>query len=140
MTMPKINFANVSAVSAFAPLPADDYVCRMGDIETDVTRSGDTMWKLRWTVESGEHAGRILFDNLVFSARAMPRVKLVCESCGLDVSGELDLEPTVLMDKRARVTTYIEEYCDEQGVTKARNRVPFDGYRPIAANGADCPF
>lgn len=138
--MPKINFADVNAVADFAPLPDGEYLCRLGDIETDVTRAGDPMWKLRWIVEGGEQAGRILFDNLVFSPKAMPRVKLICQSCGLDVSGEIDLEPAMLLEKCARITTYVEEYRDEQGVAKARNRVPFGGYATVAAGDDNCPF
>jgi hypothetical protein len=138
--MPKIDFNTVSGIADFAPLPDGEYVCRVGDIETDVTRAGDVMWKMRLIVEAGEHAGRILFDNISFGARALPRVKLMCASCGLDVTGEIDLEPSVLLEKRVRVTTYIEEYVDDHGASKARNRIPFDGYAAIAANGNDCPF
>ena len=139
--MPKINFDTVDAISDFAPLPDGEYICSLSDIETDVTRAGDPMWKLRWTVEEGECAGRLLFDNLVFSAKALPRVKLICESCGLDVSGEIDLEPAMLLEKRSRITTYIEEYVDDSGATKARNRIPYDGYASATASGDDnCPF
>jgi hypothetical protein len=138
--MPKIDFNNVSGISDFAPVPDGDYICRVGDIETDVTRAGDELWKMRLIIEAGEHAGRILFDNISFGARALPRVKLVCASCGLDVSHEIDLEPSALLEKRVRVTTYVEEYVDDHGASKARNRIPFDGYAAIAANGDDCPF
>jgi hypothetical protein len=138
--MPRINFADVNAVADFAPLPDGEYVCRLSDIETDTTRAGDPMWKLRWTVEGGEHAGRLLFDNLVFSPKAMPRAKLVCESCGLDVSGTLDLEPPMLLEKRARISTFIEEFRDEQGVSKARNRIPYGGYAPVGGDDDGCPF
>ncbi len=138
--MPRINFATIDAIANFAPLPDGEYPSILSDIETDVTRAGDPMWKLRWTVEGGEFAGRLLFDNLVFSAKALPRVKLICESCGLDVSGEVDLEPAMLLEKRARITTYIEEYVDDNGATKARNRIPYDGYASAAGGDDDCPF
>jgi hypothetical protein len=138
--MPRIDFDNVESPSSFAPVPDGEYSVRVGDIEADFTRAGDEMWKLRLLIESGEHQGRILFDNLVFSPKAMPRVKLVCEACGLDTTGVVDLTPAMLLDKLARVTTYIEEYTDDHGVTKARNRVPFDGYSRIEAVGDDCPF
>jgi hypothetical protein len=139
--MPRINFATIDSVSDFAPLPDGEYTCVLADIETDITRAGDPMWKLRWTVEGGEHAGRILFDNLVFSAKAMPRVKLVCGSCGLEVTGEVDLEPTMLLGKHARITTFIEEFRDDQGAAKVRNRIPFGGYSAVsAADDDNCPF
>lgn len=138
--MPRIDFSHVDGVGDFAPLPEGEYVCRLSDVEVDVTRSGDAMWKIRLMIEGGEHAGRLLFDNLVFSPRALPRVKLICASCGLDVSGVVDLEPPLLLDKRVRVTTYVEEFVDDHGTAKARNRIPFDGYAAIVANGGECPF
>jgi len=138
--MPRLNFATIDAIANFAPLPDGARICTLTDIETDVTRAGDPMWKLRWTVEGGEYAGRLLFDNLAFSAKALPRVKLICECCGLDVSGEIDLEPGMLLEKRARVTTYIEEYVDDSGATKARNRIPYDGYASAEGSDDDCPF
>ena len=138
--MPRIDFAHVDGVSDFAPVPDGEYVCRLSDIETDTTRGGDPMWKLRWVVESGEHAGRLLFDNLVFSKKALPRVKLVCEACGLDVSGAVDLEPPLLLEKHARIATYVEEYRDEAGASKARNRIPYSGYSPVAGGDDACPF
>ena len=138
--MPKIDFNNVTGVTSFVPLPDGDYVCKLTDIETDVTRAGDEMWKLRWTVDEGEHAGRLLFDNLVFSSKAMPRTKLVCEICGVDVTGEVNLEPAMILNKQARVTTYIEQYVDEHDALKARNRIPYEGYVALGSAGADCPF
>lgn len=138
--MPKIDFSNVDGLASFAPVPDGEYTCKIKDIETDITRAGDDIWKLRWTIEGGEHAGRLLFDNLVFSPKAMPRVKLLCESCGLDVSGEMELEPNKLAGCTARVTVYSEEYTDESGGTKARNKVPFNGYAAVDAGDDDLPF
>lgn len=138
--MPRIDFENVEGIGDYSPVPDGQYLCRLTDIEPDTTRSGDEMWKLRWTVESGEHAGRLLFDNLVFSAKALPRVKLVCESCGLDVSGAVDLTPGMLVDKRALVTAYVEEFVDDHNNDKARNRIPFDGYGLVVTNDDSCPF
>ena len=139
--MPRINFSTVDAISDYAPLPDGEYTCSLADIETDITRVGDLMWKLRWTVEGGEYAGRLLFDNMVFSAKALPRAKLICASCGLDITREIDLEPAALLGKHARITTYVEEYRDDQGVAKARNRIPYGGYAAVgAADDDNCPF
>ena len=139
--MPRINFSTVDAVADFAPLPDGEYTCKLADIETETTRAGDPMWKLRWAVEGGEYAGRILFDNMVFSPKAMPRAKLICASCGLDVSGEVDLDPSVLMGRRARVTVYVEDFRDDAGVAKVRNRIPFGGYAAVGSTDDEsCPF
>lgn len=138
--MPRIDFNKVDPISSFAPVPEGEYICRLSDVETDVTRAGDTMWRLRWIVEGGEHDGRILFDTLNFSRKAMPRVRLVCESCGLNTSGAIELEPAMLLEKQVRVTTFVEQYTDEHGTTKARNRIPFGGYRAVGEIDDDLPF
>ena len=98
------------------------------------TRNGDEMWKLRLVVDSGPHRGRYIFDNLVFSAAAMKRVKLICSRLGLDVSHELDLTPALIRGRSCYVTVEAEEYEDQEGITKRRNVVPFAGYE--CAEGA----
>ena len=138
--MPTVDFSNISDIADFSPVPEGQYLCRLVDLETDLTRSGDEMWKLRWQVEGGEHDGRLLFDNLVFTLRAMSRVKLICASVGLDVSGQLDLDPAMLLDKRALVETYQEEYEDDKGQSKVRNCIPFDGYDKVPGDEETTPF
>lgn len=138
--MPRIDFSNVSDTVDFAPLPDGDYVCQLTDIEVDRTKAGDEMWKLRWAVQGGEYDGRLLFDNLVFSQKALSRVKLICGCCGVDTNGTVDLEPTVLLDKQALISTYQEEYTDDVGRTKVTNRIPFEGYSFVPSGGQDAPF
>ena len=138
--MPRIDFNSVAGVENFAPIPAGDYTCRLTDIEPDVTRAGHEKWRLRWEVQEGEYAGRNIFDTISFTPKAMPRVKLVCEICGVDVTGEVNLEPEMLLGARARVTVFVEEYVDEHDSLKARSRVPFEGYAALGTAGPDGPF
>ncbi len=138
--MPKVNFPNVDSISEYAPLPDGEYLCTLSEVEMDFTRAGDEMWRLRWQVKGGEHDGRLLFDNMVFSPRALPRAKLICASCGLDVSAEVDLKPEMLLDRSAMITTRVEEYKDDHGVSKARNVIPWDGYRDVPDSGDSTPF
>lgn len=138
--MPRIDFPSISDTADFAPLPDGDYVCQLADIEVDHTKAGDEMWKLRWAVQNGEFAGRLIFDNLVFSQKALSRVKFVCGVCGIDTSSAVDLDPSMLLDKRALVSTYQEEYSDGQGRAKVANRVPFEGYAQVPVGGASTPF
>ena len=126
--MPKIDFAKVDDVHDFKPLPEGKYLCRLDNVEEASTKNGDEMWKLRFEVTSGENKGRYIFDNLVFTNAAMKRVKLVCSRLGLDVGGELDLKPEMLMERTAVVEVTTEDYEDEHGNTKERNVVPFAGY------------
>ncbi|MCP4662410.1 MAG: DUF669 domain-containing protein [bacterium] len=136
----RIDFTQVNDVDEFSPIPDGEHVVHVSDIETDVTRGGDEMWKLRLQVEGGEFDGRLLFDNMVFSQKAMSRVKLICASFGLDVSGTIDLDPSMLLEKRALVTTYQEEYEDDRGQRKVTNRIPFDGYSPVLGENDNTPF
>lgn len=126
--MPKIDFATVDDVHDFKPLPEGKYPCRVDNVEEASTKNGDEMWKLRFEVTSGESKGRYIFDNLVFSPAAMKRVKLFCSRLGLDVSGELDLKPEMLSNKTVVLALGVKDYEDDQGSTKQRNVVPFDGY------------
>lgn len=126
--MPKVDFSQIDDVQDFSPLPAGKYPCRLVEIEEARTQYDDEMWKLRFQVADGEHAGRFIFDNLVFSEAAMKRAKLICGRLGLDVSGKLDLTPDMLKGRSCLLTVEIEEYEDQEGKTKKRNVVPFAGY------------
>jgi hypothetical protein len=126
--MPRIDFNNVDNVQDFAPLPDGKYLCRVSDVEEARTQYGDEMWKLRLVVEAGPHRGRYIFDNMVFSDAAMKRVKLICSRLGLDVSGEIELTPALIRGKSCYVTVETEDYEDQEGNTKRRNRVTFAGY------------
>ena len=127
--MPTIDFNTVDDIQDFSPLPEGTYFCRLSQVEEATTQNGHDMWKLRFVVEAGDYQGRYIFDNMVFSEAALKRAKLICFRLGLDVSGELNLTPSVITDRTCNVTVDIEEYkVEETGLTKKRNVVPFAGY------------
>ena len=99
--MVRFNFDEAGDVRDFEPLPDGQYQVELADIALDQTRKGDPMWKLKFAVVDGPHAGRFVFDNLIFSKAAAPRVKLICSALGLDTSGEIDLTPELLLGRRA---------------------------------------
>ena len=127
--MPKIDFNKVGDAG---PLPDGEYFCRIERVERSQSQYGDEMWKVRLAVQGGPHAGRVIYDNLTFSAESLPRVKLLCACIRLDLSGELDLTPDMLRGRDVRVRVGTEKYQ-----SRARNKVFFDGYAP--AEGAT-PF
>ncbi|MFA5138358.1 MAG: DUF669 domain-containing protein [Elusimicrobiota bacterium] len=133
--MPRIDFSKVDDVQDFSPIPEGKYLCKLADIEEASTNAGDEMWKLRFQVAEGPHAGRMVFDNLVFSSAAMKRVKLVCSRMGLDVSGELDLTPERLRGRTCLLTVQTEEYEDSEGRRKKRSVIPFAGYERASGDG-----
>jgi len=126
--MPKIDFSKVEDVQDYTPLADGKYLCKLSEVEEAETQYGDEMFKLRFEVVQGEHTGRIIFDNMVFSEAAMKRVKLICSRLGLDVSGEIDVKPSMLEGRKCYVSVITEEYEDSEGKTKKRNVIPFAGY------------
>ena len=129
--MPTIDFSTVDEAADFSPLPDGQYRCRLDQIEPDRTQYGDEMWKLRFAVEDEPFQGRFIFDNLVFSEKALGRVKLICSRLGLDVSGAVDVTPELLRHRVCLIEVESEEYVDEEGNTKKRNVVPFAGYQRV---------
>ena len=126
--MPKIDFNKIDDVVDFSPLPPGKYLCKLADIEEASTQNGDEMWNLRFQVMEGESVGRYVFDRLVFSAAALKRVKLVCSRLGLNVDGEMDLTPQMIIGRSCLLAVQNEEYEDGEGTKKMRNVVPFAGY------------
>lgn len=129
--MPKVDFSKIDDVQDFSPLPPGKYPCRLVEVEEARTQYDDEMWKLRFQVASGPHAGRFIFDNLVFSEAAIKRAKLICSRLGIDVSGELDLTTEMIKGRACQVTVEVEDYEDQEGRTKKRNVVPFAGYERL---------
>jgi hypothetical protein len=133
--MPKINFAGIDDAGDYTPLPKGRYFCRVDSIKESFTQHGDELWNVRYVVVDGPHKGRSVFDNLVFSEKAMKRVKYVCARLGVDVSGEIDLTPEMLVGKSCLVSVEIESYPDDEGKEKLRNRVPFAGIESADEEG-----
>ena len=126
--MPHIDFSAINESQGFEPLPAGQYRVVVTDVEERETKAGDEMWNLSLTVLEGDHRDRMIFDRLVFTQRAYPRVKLVCARLNVDVSKALDLVPSMLLDRTALVTVEIHEYQDSSGETKRTNRVTYGGW------------
>jgi hypothetical protein len=124
----RINFGGVKdATDVKELIPEGDYVCRVKKVEESSTKHGDAMWKLRFQVANGDHANRVIFDNLVFSEAGLPRAKLILKRLGFDVSGELEFEPGDLVDKYVMIT--VEHKTNNKG--KLRAEVPFAGYQAV---------
>ena len=120
--MPRIDFNKVGDAG---PLPDGEYLCKIERVERSQSQYGDEMWKVRFVVQDGPHAGRPIYDNLAFSAEALPRVKLLCACISLDLSGEVDLTPDMLRGKECRVRIGTETYKGSK-----KNKVFFDGFAP----------
>jgi len=140
--MPKINFDEIENAGI---IPAGDYNCKVADIEEKTTASGNDMWRMKLQIEDGEHAGRYIYDNLVFTERAMSRIKLVCGKLGLPTKGNIDLETASLIGRKAIVSVVVEAYESNSGEMRERATVPFAGYertdaaKPTTTRKAQAP-
>ena len=129
--MSKINFDEIDDVQDYTPVPEDKYLCRLIGAEEGTTEDGKEKWNLKLGILQGEYQGRFIFDNLFFTEKALPRLKFICTQLGLELTGEVELEPKMLEDRRCHVTVSVEEYEDHLGKTKKRNVVQYKGYEAV---------
>lgn len=121
-------------------VPPGEYLCRVREARARRTKDGrHEQWGLCLEVAEGEHAGHFAaWDNLTFSDRGLPRVKLVLRAFGVDVSGVVQIEATELIGREVLCRLHEETYTDP--VTEAVTRrlvVGYAGYgHPAAARRA----
>lgn len=140
--MPAIDFSGIDDVGE--PIPEGKYRLRLTDVEESATQYGDEMWRLAHTVVEGKYEGRQVRDNLIFSAKAYPRAKLICSRLGVDTSGMVELTPAMLLDRAFVGTVVIKDYHDADGNERKVNGLAFDGYEPdpngSKGEGGDVPY
>lgn len=128
----RINWDEVDEVEDFSPVPAGEYLIAVAEIEEKETTGGDPLWRLKLTIIDGPFTGRNIWDNMVFSAAAIKRAKLICSRLGLNTSTEMDLETEMLIGRKCRIAAEVEEreVTDDDGNAKMRkfNVIPFAGY------------
>ena len=115
----------------YPPLPNGKYRVRIDDVETTKTRKGADMWKLRLVVTEGDHEGRRIYDNLVFSKAAAGRLVGFCGALNMATSGEIELTPDMLPNKECIAAVHTEEYTDREGNVRERSAVLYRGYFPV---------
>ncbi|HTF88398.1 MAG TPA: hypothetical protein VK843_08315 [Planctomycetota bacterium] len=124
------DFSQVQDTQSFVSIPEGVYDCRIAEVREGLARDGSVRWSYRLEVLRGEYAGRTGgWDALTWSERGISRVKRTLELFGIDVRGEVDLEPNDLIGLAARVTFESEEREDSlSGQRMVRLRVPYAGY------------
>src|SRR6185369_7391461 len=104
------------------------YLCRVADVRTGTTRSGDERWGLKLVVAEGQHVGRqATWDSIVFSNRGRARARLVFLAFGLPTKGRVQVQPDDLVGRTALVEVRPVEYPNPTGEVIRRNEVPYDG-------------
>ena len=129
----QVDFSLIEDVESFISVPEGTYLCRVAEVREGLTRDGSPRWALRLEVVEGEYAGRTAaWDGLIWSERALPRVKQVLARMGFDTTGRLDIEAQDVVDRQVRVQLQTEEREDPvSGRRVARLRVPYMGYERV---------
>ena len=137
----RFDFSSVDDVDSYVFVPEGEHLCRVADVREGTSRDGSVRWSFRLEVLGGEYAGRTAaWDSLTWSERGVYRVKKVLEALGLNVRGELEIDPHDLLNLQARVRVVPEEREDPvTGRRQIRMRVPYLGYSPLRAGDADSP-
>jgi hypothetical protein len=129
----RFDFSSIDDVESFISVPAGLHLCRVADVREGRSRDGSVRWSFRLEVVEGDYAGRTAaWDSITWSERGVFRVKKILEAFGLDVRGELEVEPSDLINLQARVKVEPEEREDPvTGKRQVRMRVPYLGYLPL---------
>jgi hypothetical protein len=129
----RFDFSSVDDVESFVSVPAGVHAVRVAEVRDGRARDGSVRWTFRLEVLDGDHAGRTAaWDSLTWSDRGIYRVKKVLAALGVDVRGEVELDPHDLVGLRARVLVQPEEREDPlSGTRQVRMRVPYLGYEPL---------
>jgi len=127
------DFSSIDDVESFISVPAGVHECRVAEVREGRSRDGSVRWSFRLEVLNGDYAGRTAaWDSVTWSERGVYRVKKILEAFGLDVRGELEIEPNDLVNLQARVKVEPEEREDPvSGKRQVRMRVPYLGYAAL---------
>jgi Protein of unknown function (DUF669) len=127
------DFSSVDDVESYISVPEGVHNCRIAEVREGRSRDGSVRWSFRLEVLDGDYAGRTAaWDSFTWSERGVYRVKKVLDALGLDVRGELEIDPADLVNLQARVKVEPEEREDPvTGRRQVRMRVPYLGYAAL---------
>lgn len=131
----RFDFSSVDDVDSFVSVPEGLHRCRVGEVREGRARDGSVRWSFRLEVIDGDYAGRTAaWDSITWSERGVYRVKKLLEALGIDVRGEVEVQPNDLVGLSALVKVEPEEREDPlTGRRQVRMRVPYQGYAPLSS-------
>jgi hypothetical protein len=103
--MPAIDFSKVQGLEPVAP---GSYTATIVKAEAGQSKAGNEKIDLQWKVEGGKEDGRIIFDTLTFTEKAMFRVKATLISLGFPKNFRGNVKPDELVGKTAKITVDIQ--------------------------------
>lgn len=125
--MPAIKFDDVQGLE---PVPAGIYLASVTKATEGTSKAGNEKIDLQWSLEDPEDpklSGRIIFDTMVFTEKALFRVKQVLEAGDFADDFDGDVEAKDFMGITALLVVDIEESAQIDEATgepyPPRNRV-----------------
>jgi hypothetical protein len=135
--MPFVEFSRIEGSGEMQIVPAGVYTVVVDHIEERRTQSGDPLWRVGLRIQGGgrpEFHGRRVFDNWVFSPKALPRIKLIASCFGLDVDSDREISPKDFLGKEIEVEVKTRKSVGAE--EREESFVPYAGYR----KGEEVPF
>jgi acetoin utilization deacetylase AcuC-like enzyme len=114
------NLSDVSAENEFKIPAPGEYTFEVKKAEIKQSKAGNTMVNVGCQIiDDDEFEGSYVFETLVFTEKALFKVKQFLLSCGLDAdTSEIDTDEWIGCTFNAVVNT--EEYEDRNGETKEK--------------------
>lgn len=131
-----VNFDNVETSNGgdFTPIPDGIYSVVVAAAEERTSSKGTPGISLRLCVSGGEHAGRVIFDNLWVTERAMGRVLYVLRCMGITPpKGTSELTAEALVGRTATVDVASETGQDGRVWPRVKD------WLTSASRGSDLP-
>jgi hypothetical protein len=122
--MPTVDFDSIPGETSVVP---GTYEATIEDVRVKATKNGDEMWSVRLLLTGATGRGYV-WDNWVFSAKAIHRTRIICRAFGLPTSGQVTLIPDEMIGRACTVNVEAQDYEDADGNTRSRAVIPFDGY------------
>lgn len=142
--MEEVDFGGHKEAGSFEAIPSGEYLCKAVEVDKKETKDGDTMYAVKWKVQTGEHRGRIVFDNIVFSGPAMPRAKKIFKELGHDVSGKLEISTSMVEGKCLALMVELSYRKnpkklgkDGEPMVEEKNTVTYAGFRALTKDEVD---
>lgn len=118
----QVNLNGVSSATSSGPIPPGQYHVRV----VDVTEKSNQV-RLELQVLDAEFSGRLVWDSLFSTPKALPRLRLAAEALGFDCDGMVDLSAESLRGRECLVTVEDSEYDGRR-----TSKVSYDGYASLA--------
>ncbi len=122
------------ATEATTILPKGRYMLRVTDIKEKVSaKSGNEYWSVRLGVVNNEqYKNWSVFDNWVFSQKAVNRLKLINKAFRKPITGNFEFKEDEFIGKCVMADVTQETYTNNNGEVINKNAISFTGYVPMS--------